>query len=113
MSLPIALRKGIPMCDDDLHAKPADWSLNLEAGKAEHASGLVVQFKGRPRDRGFEIVPSPPEGMEALRQCRLVRHAVEIYREAWDQRPKQAANHEAGKNAPKVVRVRRRRILTD
>ncbi len=67
----------------------SEWQIDVSRQTAQHSSGLVLTFEGKPKTRHFSGTPTHvPEGMPSLDLVRLIREGYQAFEDAW---PEQGA----------------------
>lgn len=62
----------------------SEWQIDVGRQTAQHSSGLVLTFEGRPKTRHFSGTPTHvPDGMPSLDLVRLIREGYQAFEDAW------------------------------
>lgn len=65
-----------------------DWTADLAAGTATHASGFSIRIEGSPKDP-TDVYPGKfPEGISFIEQARLLRSGLEFLAKSGGSAPK-------------------------
>lgn len=89
-----------------------EWQIDVAQQTAQHTSGLVLSFEGRPRTRHFSGTPTHvPDGMASLELVRLIREGYQAFEDAWSDEGESAPAREGRSERPSGdgVQVRHRR----
>ncbi len=62
----------------------SEWQVDVGRQTAQHSSGLVLTFEGKPKTRHFSGTPTHvPDGMPSLDLVRLIREGYQAFEDAW------------------------------